>query len=388
VLRFLRRRYRLSATGAGAVRGFKPPYIVVANHVNFWDPFWINSFVPHPIQFVTSDNVFRTLFLGLAMRLLGSIPKTKLMSDTESIRHIIQVLSNGGVIGIFPEGARTFDGRSGENIQAVAKLLRKLRVPVLCVRIQGGYLARPRWARAVRRGRVTLEYSVLFTAGELSRSTVEEVHQKMSGRLAVDEMAWQRGAMVRFRGKRPAEYLERLLFVCPSCGAVSTLVSRNRKVMCASCAYRVAVNDYGFFEQDRGPLLFREPAEWNAWQLSVFREILEQKRARGEILLSESPAALLRGFRSRPLVILRHGAALLYPDRIVFQGREPMDAVFPLDRVKGVNVQNGEKLELYMDNVLYRLDFRSPRASSYQWAKAVELLQSPQLSAGGKAASL
>ena len=85
VLRFLKRRYRLEAADEDHVRNLKPPFLVVANHVNFWDPFWINAFIAAPIQFVASDNLFRTTLFGLAMRLLGSIPKTKLMNDAQTV---------------------------------------------------------------------------------------------------------------------------------------------------------------------------------------------------------------------------------------------------------------------------------------------------------------
>ena len=79
---------------------------------------------------------------------------------------------------------------------------------------------------------------MLPEAGAISRYGTEEFHQRLSSSLEVDEMAWQRGAMLRFRGNRPAEYLERLLWVCLSCGAVSTQASRNDKVVCTACAYR------------------------------------------------------------------------------------------------------------------------------------------------------
>ena len=131
------RRYRLSAHGLSALERVAPPYIVVANHVSFWDPFWVNSFIRHPIQFVASDNLFRTFPLGFAMRLLGAIPKTKLMNDPETVRHIYRVLAGGGVVGLFPEGSRTNDGRLSPLVPAVARLLRRLKVPVIAARDGG-----------------------------------------------------------------------------------------------------------------------------------------------------------------------------------------------------------------------------------------------------------
>ena len=110
VLPFLVRRYRVTAVDiAQVLRSVVPPYVVVANHVNYWDPFWISAFLRHPIQFVTSDNVFREAFLGIAMQLVGSIPKTKLMNDSRTVRQIFGVRREGGVIGYSPKahGATT-----------------------------------------------------------------------------------------------------------------------------------------------------------------------------------------------------------------------------------------------------------------------------------------
>ncbi len=372
VLPFLCLRHRLRATGTGVVRRLKPPYVVIANHVNFWDPFWINAFVPHPIQFVTSDNIFRTFPFGFAMRLFGSIPKTKLMTDSGTIRHVVCVLRAGGVIGIFPEGARSYDGRSQEPIETVARLVRMLRIPVVRVRIRGGYLAKPRWARAARRGAVTLEYALLFSGEDFARLSPQEVLKEMNSAISVDEMAWQSVKRERFNGGKPAEYLERLLFVCPHCRSTSSHVSRGRRFTCTTCGHGVVVDDFGFFRPLRGPLYFRDPAEWNAWQLPVFRSLLAQSLASRRPLLREGPAMLLKGYRTRRLQRLMDGTAFLFSDRISFRGRMGSEVGFPLSEVRGTNVQNGEKLEFYYRGVLYRLEFVNPRSSPYKWMRAMQ----------------
>ncbi|HEY9594627.1 MAG TPA: lysophospholipid acyltransferase family protein, partial [Spirochaetia bacterium] len=374
VLPLLRLRHRLDARGTEIFRHLMPPYIVVANHQNFWDPFWISSFMSTPVQFVTSDNIFRTFWFGLAMRLFGSVPKAKLMTDTRAVRQVVGVLRSGGVIGIFPEGARTYDGRSQEPIETVARLLRMLRLPVVGVRIRGGYLQKPRWARASRRGPVTLEYGILFTGADLTRMSTAEVLERMSASIAVDEMQWQARACVPFRGPRPAEYLERLLFVCPSCRSISSLVSRGSKLMCTACGAAVTVDEYGSFRASRGPLYFRDPAAWNAWQLPVFRNHLATALASDRALFSESPASLLTGHRLRRLRQLAGGTALLFPDRIVFRAKGLAELALPLRELRGMNVQNREKLEFYWDGALYRLDFANPRASPYKWTTAVGML--------------
>jgi 1-acyl-sn-glycerol-3-phosphate acyltransferase len=375
VLPFLVRRYGVTAIDTGRVlRTVVPPYVVVANHVNYWDPFWISAFLRHPIQFVTSDNIFREAFLGAVMQLVGSIPKTKLMNDPRAVRQIFGVKREGRVIGIFPEGARSDDGRSLPLIPAVARLVRKLGVPVILARIAGGYLSRPRWARTVRRGRVEIEYSLLFSRDDLARLSDDDVHSVMCERLAFDEMAWRRTTRVRFHGRRPAEFLERLLFICPQCRSIAALESRVETLTCTACSYQVRVNRCGFFEPRRGPLFFEDPAQWNSWQLSVFAELLEEREGIRKPFFEERPAVLLKGYRERRLRKVGTGCAALMRDRVVFRADQGRSRSFPLSRILGLNVQNREKLEFYFDNSLFRLDFLKPRASAYRWMKAAQFL--------------
>lgn len=378
VLPFLVRRYHVSAAGdLGSLASLTRPYLLVANHVNFWDPFWINAFIRHPVQFVTSDNIFRGLFFRAAMRLFGAIPKTKLMSDSRTVRHVFEVLGRGGVVGIFPEGSRSYDGRSSSVIPAVARLIRKARVPVISAAIKGGYLSRPRWARSVRRGEVRIEFALLFSKEELHRMTDDEVSMTLARTLSFDEMAWQKRQGLRFKGRRPAEYLERLLFVCPHCSSISRLESRDDILRCADCAYAVRMNQLGFFEPVRGPLHFNDPAEWNAWQLPVLERILSEPGRLREPFFVEHHTQLLHGYRDLPLQALGTGSAALMTDRIAFHVQGGGLVGFLYSRIQGMNVQNREKLEFYYDNGLYRLDFRNPRASPYAWTKTAELLGRP-----------
>ena len=184
---------------------------------------------------------------------------------------------------------------------------------------------------------------------------------------------------MRFQGRRPAEYLERLLFVCPHCNSVSRLVSRYDTLTCAGCAYAVRMTPLGLFEPIRGPLHFSDPAEWNAWQLSVLEAMLSEPGRLREPFFVERQTQLLHGYRDLPLQALGTGSAALMKDRIAFhvQGGELVSFLYA--RIRGMNVQNREKLEFYYDGGLYRLDFRNPRASPYAWTKTTELLAGPAL---------
>jgi len=364
---FLRRRYRVSAVDRARLNEIKPPYIVVANHTNFWDPFWINEYIKHPIQFVTSDNIFRSPLSRLAMRLCGAIPKSKLMNDPTSVGRILRAIRSGGVVGIFPEGARTYDGRTLEPSLPVSRLIKRLGVPVVSVTIKGGYLSRPRWSRSVRRGEVWLEYRRLFEGPELTALAAEEVHRRLRSDLSYDETKEQHPRLIPFRSHASAEYLERLLFLCPQCRGLSTLRSNRATLSCTSCSYAVFMDEYGFFRPRSGPLFFTTTADWNAWQLSTLDRMAADRTIPEKLPLRQRHVTLKTGYRDRPLEREGVGTAELHADHIEFRPARSTPIHFRFTEIEGMNVQNQEKLEFYHMGRLYRLDFSDPRASSYLW---------------------
>jgi hypothetical protein len=85
---------------------------------------------------------------------------------------------------------------------------------------------------------------------------------------------------------------------------------------------------------------------------------------------------------------MAQGRLTLLKDRIEVHERNGRVLSSDLFSLEGANVQNKEKLEFYEDGVLYRVDFSDPRASSYMWLKAIEMLQKPNSSIHRDAASL
>ncbi len=102
---YLRQKFKLSAENSEACL-VPPPFLLLANHTNFWDPFLLSLYTPEPIYFVTADEYFRNPFLKFLLGLAGAIPKSKFISDQMTVIDIFRIKRKGGVIGIFPEGKR------------------------------------------------------------------------------------------------------------------------------------------------------------------------------------------------------------------------------------------------------------------------------------------
>ena len=100
------RKYNVVIENKELIQELKPPYVILANHVNTFDPLFIGREIPHPVYYVASDANFRSKILNFVFSLVGTIPKTKAQSDTDSIRHIMDtVKKRTASSGFSPKGS-------------------------------------------------------------------------------------------------------------------------------------------------------------------------------------------------------------------------------------------------------------------------------------------
>jgi 1-acyl-sn-glycerol-3-phosphate acyltransferase len=359
------------------ITALKPPYIVIANHTNFWDPFLLSMCIPYPVHFVTSDAYFRNPVLRFLLRYVGAIPKTKSVSDPMTIKYILSVAKSGGVIGIFAEGRRNWDGTTLPLLYPTAKLIGSLKIPVVSVLFEGACLSMPRWARYTRRGELTMTCRRVFGSDDLKELPPDEIYSGITSCLAHDEYAWQRGRMVPYKGRSLAERLELFLFLCPECKSAVHMKSHDDIFHCTNCNYAVRYDEYGFFKPVSGRLHFDALREWNLWQLGVLEEEIHAKSRLPEAgpLLADGNAAAYRGGKSQPLKFLHTGELRLYPGRIVFKSNEGEDYSFEMPGIYGENVQFNDQIEFYYEKALYRFGGYDGPISAYKWARALEILK-------------
>ncbi|MFW5696092.1 MAG: 1-acyl-sn-glycerol-3-phosphate acyltransferase [Alkalispirochaeta sp.] len=383
ILRFLARLvlknlFNVKPENVDVINRDTGPLVLLGNHSSVIDPFIVAIFIRRPVQYVISDSQIRSRFLSFVLGLVGVIPKTKVVADLDTVKRIVAVKREHGIIGIFPEGQSSWDGSQLPVVKATDKLVKSLKIPVYVAQIRGAYFSWPRWGRRVRRGEVRIFFSRLFTERDLKEATVEEVRTTIRAALAFDAFEYQRRAKVRFRGARQAEYLERALFVCPSCGKIGTLHSHRRRLTCTSCGYSVHFTPYGLFEARTGPLRFETIRDWNIWQLQEFRARLDQVLAAGgtpEPILEEPAVVVQEGYKALPLQRIGTGRLQFFPETIVFLPEDGDRWEFPVAEIEGMNVQNNEHLEFYCYNSLYRVTTVDPRGNTYKWDAAVRHMQ-------------
>jgi 1-acyl-sn-glycerol-3-phosphate acyltransferase len=355
-----------------------PPYLVLGNHVTYWDPFLVNMFLDEPMCYIAAAIYFRNPILRFFLNSAGSIPKKKFMTHVSPVKRLIRAKKNGRILGIFPEGERKWDGTTDEMaFHSTAKLIKKLNVPVITVNIKGGYLAYPRWARMSRKGQVNLSYQLCLNKEDVEKMPISEIDKRVREKLEHDEVAYQRKTCNSYIGKNLAENLEHLLFICPQCKSFNTLVSKNDQLVCQHCQYGVCYNQYGFLEAIQKKLYFDNLRDWNRWQNSFLRKLIQKKikNSNAKIILEDHPVDILKG--SFEASFQKQGEGRLWLDKMGLHYSLPGGEKhqFNVKHITGLNVQFHAVLEFNYKEHIYRLHFHNPHVSAYKWVQAIHYIQ-------------
>ena len=132
--------------------------ILVCNHVSFIDAVILGVCSPRPMVFLMDHRIFKTPGIGWFFRAVKAIPIAPQKEDPQAYEQAFdrarEVLRNGDLLCLFPEGAITKDGRMQPFKAGIMKILASDPVPVIPAalhnlwgssfsRIDGAAMARP-----------------------------------------------------------------------------------------------------------------------------------------------------------------------------------------------------------------------------------------------------
>lgn len=211
--------------------------------------------------------------LGWLLRTLGAFPKSMFAVDMENARNCFTVLRQKNHLVMMPEARLSTTGRFEDIQENTYSFLRNAGVSIYTIRINGSYLAYPKWGRGFRRGaRVEAEMELLYTADQVKALTPEQLKQGIDDRLSYNDFEWlKQQPDLRYRSRRIAEGLENILTTCPLCLRKHTITTRKASVLCEHCGHLTRVSDrYAFDEGFR----FADLTGWYDWQMALLeREI-------------------------------------------------------------------------------------------------------------------
>jgi 1-acyl-sn-glycerol-3-phosphate acyltransferase len=177
--------------------------ILASNHLSVLDSAFLAMAVRRRITFLAKSEYFSTPgFKGRAQRLFVSatgqisVDRNNRRKASAALRAGAGVLDRGELLGIYPEGTRSPDGRLFRGRGGVARLAMETGAPVVPIAMIGTFQVLPIGRRLPRTGRVTIRIgepmhfapSATERGGQRQRVVTEEIMR------SIGELSGQRHA--------------------------------------------------------------------------------------------------------------------------------------------------------------------------------------------------
>lgn len=88
--------------------------LLCTNHISNFDPPLVGVTAPRKVLFMAKDELFKVPVLKQLLNNFGTFPVKRGGGDREALRAGLKVLKDGNVLGLFPEGTRSKDGKLGK----------------------------------------------------------------------------------------------------------------------------------------------------------------------------------------------------------------------------------------------------------------------------------
>lgn len=133
-------------------------YVFVANHQGAYDIFAIYGFLGHNFKWMMKRSLRKMFLVGYTCARAGHIFVDR--SSPTAVRQTIETaerrLRDGMSLVVFPEGARTFDGKMGPFKKGAYQLALEFNLPLVPVTIDGSFAVMPRTSKLPRPGHIVV----------------------------------------------------------------------------------------------------------------------------------------------------------------------------------------------------------------------------------------
>jgi len=365
----------------------RPPFVLMATHSNAYDPYVIGSLLDEPLRYMANiEGVapWKTLFAEA----LGAYARRKGQSDIAALRKTIELVHSGDAVGLFPEGDRSWDGRSEKARPGSARLLKRLGVDLVLVRQKGSYLSFPRWAGHPRSGHWSLDVRS-FGADEIGRLSEPLLDALITGSLRRDEVREAASEGRRFEAPHgAAEGVGRILWRCPVCRKTDGITGEGDDITCVRCGARWHMDANLFIEPANHSRALHatqiaDLLDWHDWQRDTLPDLMVGGTEKRPCLTSHNVSLARRAHGG--LERLGHGTLSYGGGELVFQGSRGR-AVFEPAAVRGFVDNFNRYCEFSHRGERWRANFNGGNAAKWIFAlRSIEESRQPSSSKGAAA---
>ncbi len=111
--------------------------LLASNHRSNLDPFFLGVSMHRQIHFMAKAELWKVRPLGRVIDALGAFPVNRGEADRQAVRRALDVLDQGAVVGLFPEGHRQRGGGFGHINPGVALFSLREGVVTIPVVLEG-----------------------------------------------------------------------------------------------------------------------------------------------------------------------------------------------------------------------------------------------------------
>jgi len=139
--------------------------IIACNHVSFLDPLVVGTLFPRRLRYFAKEELFRPFLFGWIIRTLGAVPVSRDSNAAAAgaLKGLLKFLKDGSDVLIFPEGARSLDGKMLPLESGVAVVASHAKTPILPAFISGAYEAMPPGSALIKPTKITVKFGKLIT---------------------------------------------------------------------------------------------------------------------------------------------------------------------------------------------------------------------------------
>ena len=319
--------------------------LILLNHQTPFDQFFVGMYCSKPVYYMATEDIFSNGWISkLIQWLVAPIPIKKQTTDIKAVMNCIKVAKEGGSIAIAPEGNRTYSGKTEYMNPAIAPMAKKLGLPIVLFRIEGGYGKEPRWSDVVRRGKLEVCISRVISPEEAKAMTNDQLAEAIQEGLYVNEACVDR----KFHHRNLAQYMERAIYVCPECG-LSSFESHGDIIQCKKCHRKTRYLPTKELEGVGFESPFRFVNDWYEYQKTFVNGFDPTGYTETPIYEDRAKVSEVIVYK-RKEVLMQDATVRLYGDRI-----ELGDVVLPFEEISTVAVLGKNKLNIYHTEKLYQL---------------------------------
>jgi 1-acyl-sn-glycerol-3-phosphate acyltransferase len=113
--------------------------LLCSNHINNFDPPLVGIKIPRPVYFMAKEELFSVPVFGKVIKMCNAFPVKRGMSDRDALRKGLNILKEGNVLGLFPEGTRSRTGELGKGLAGAGFFASRSNAVVIPCGIIGPY---------------------------------------------------------------------------------------------------------------------------------------------------------------------------------------------------------------------------------------------------------